>query len=143
MQYTIKLPIWGTTIKLLGTSNKCYEQGQFWPCFFILRLPTTPTYLINIDHLKTTNTDKLIPSRTLSIFWGYYFHIWNHIQYAKPAYLSLLVEFEIVDADHKLLPRDGVSAGEIVLDEGFNPDKVKIPKRFLEVATWKGQTDPE
>ena len=29
------------------------------------------------------------------------------------------------------------------LDEGFNPGKAKIPKRFLEVATWKGQTDPE
>ena len=32
---------------------------------------------------------------------------------------------------------------QIRLDEGFNPNKVSIPKRFLEVAIWKGQTDPE
>jgi aldehyde:ferredoxin oxidoreductase len=25
---------------------------------------------------------------------------------------------------------------------GFDPMAVKIPKRFLEVTTWKGQADP-
>lgn len=26
---------------------------------------------------------------------------------------------------------------------GYDPFQVKIPKRFLEVSTWKGQTDPQ
>ena len=30
---------------------------------------------------------------------------------------------------------------QIRLATGFKPDQVKIPKRFLEVTTWKGQTD--
>uniref|UniRef100_UPI0006CFF77C aldehyde ferredoxin oxidoreductase C-terminal domain-containing protein n=1 Tax=Salidesulfovibrio brasiliensis TaxID=221711 RepID=UPI0006CFF77C len=28
-------------------------------------------------------------------------------------------------------------------DTGFEPDAVKIPKRYLEVETWKGKVDPE
>ncbi|WP_027178244.1 aldehyde ferredoxin oxidoreductase N-terminal domain-containing protein [Maridesulfovibrio bastinii] len=27
-------------------------------------------------------------------------------------------------------------------DTGYNPDKIKIPKRYLNVTTWKGKTDP-
>jgi aldehyde:ferredoxin oxidoreductase len=29
------------------------------------------------------------------------------------------------------------------LSTGFKPDHVRIPKRYLEVTTWKGQTDPQ
>jgi aldehyde:ferredoxin oxidoreductase len=31
---------------------------------------------------------------------------------------------------------------QLRLATGFRPDTVRIPKRFLEVTTWKGQTDP-
>lgn len=31
---------------------------------------------------------------------------------------------------------------QLRLATGFRPDAVRIPKRFLEVTTWKGQTDP-
>jgi aldehyde:ferredoxin oxidoreductase len=32
---------------------------------------------------------------------------------------------------------------QIRLATGFKPDQVRIPKRFLEVTTWKGKTDPQ
>lgn len=28
-------------------------------------------------------------------------------------------------------------------DTGYNPDKIKIPKRYNDITTWKGKTDPE
>ncbi len=31
----------------------------------------------------------------------------------------------------------------IKFDTGYKPENIKIPKRFLEVETWKGKTDPE
>jgi aldehyde:ferredoxin oxidoreductase len=31
---------------------------------------------------------------------------------------------------------------QIRLATGFKPDQAKIPKRFLDVTTWKGKTDP-
>jgi aldehyde:ferredoxin oxidoreductase len=32
---------------------------------------------------------------------------------------------------------------KLKLDTGYHPDNIRIPKRFLEVETWKGRMDPE
>ena len=44
---------------------------------------------------------------------------------------------------------DGIARGiqqkrwQLRLASGFKPDQVRIPKRYLEIITWKGKTDPQ
>ena len=50
---------------------------------------------------------------------------------------------EIAENMNLIAERVRAMRWKIRFDTGYNPDKIDIPKRYSEITTWKGKTDPE
>jgi aldehyde:ferredoxin oxidoreductase len=71
--------------------------------------------------------------------------------FARKIYTPELLKECLASLGHTALADnlDGIATGiqqkrwQLRLATGFEPGQIRIPKRYLEVITWKGQTDPQ